>query len=130
MAEKDPGTRNPGYSRKLTFILIGVLVLAAVLMLWLSRPKGTPALVRVYVREELYAEVPVTSYQTLVVDQEDGKVNQITIDREGVHMASSTCKNQICVETGVLRPGAEALAANNWIVCLPNGVSVELAEAQ
>ena len=58
-------------------------------------------------------------------------VNTIAFTQEGVHMASSTCLNQDCVEQG------EATLANkteralrNLIVCLPNEVSIELYSAE
>ena len=109
-------------------LIVGLLAVAGALLLFLQ-PKGTPALVRIYVNEQLWREVPLNEYQTIVVDQGDGKVNEILIDEEGVRMASSTCKNQVCVHTGLLKAGDELMMANNWIVCLPNQVSIELTEA-
>ena len=105
------------------------LVLFAALALFvytrLSRPgAGT---VRVYRGEELWREFPVGTEETITVTGEDGAENVIRMDAEGVWMESSTCRNQICVDTGKLVYAELAgLDAGNWIVCLPNGVSVEV----
>lgn len=113
-------------------IVGGVLLLAllAFLLVRLSAPGSAGATVTVYVRGEVYAKVDADDYQTITVDQGDGKVNVVVIDESGVRMESSTCKNQICVHHGVIDPhNADELLLDNWIVCLPNGVSVEVSGA-
>lgn len=112
--------------------IIGGVLAAALLLFFVTRFAGkTPeATVTVYVHDQVYAKVSADAYQTITVDQGDGKVNVIVIDAKGVRMDSSTCKNQICVQTGVLDPrNADELLLNNWIVCLPNAVTVELTAA-
>lgn len=123
--------------KKRDLILIaGVLILALALFGIISiRSGGTAqageATVSIYVHDELYASVPISAYQSITVDQGDGKVNVITIDETGVYMKSSTCKNQICVDTGVIDPAhLDDLLLENWIVCLPNGVSVEVGGSE
>ncbi len=113
-------------------IVGGVLLLALLtfLAVRLSAAKNTDATVTVYVRGEVYAKVDADDYQTITVDQGEGKVNVVVIDESGVRMESSTCKNQICVHHGVIDPhNADELLLDNWIVCLPNGVSVEVSGA-
>ena len=67
----------------------------------------------------------------MVIQRADGKVNVIVIDSSGVRMESSTCKNQICVHHGTIDPNnADELLLDHWIVCLPNGVSVEVTDAE
>lgn len=115
--------------KKDIFLICGVLLLAllAFLASRLIMPQTIGARVTVYVGGEVYAEVAADDYQTITIDQGDGKVNMIVIDEDGVHMESSTCKNQICVRHGVINPHqANELLLDNWIVCLPNGVSVEV----
>lgn len=119
--------------KKRDWIIIGAVLLVAGIALAVQRfQKPVPsAYVSVYVSDVLYTSVPLTDYQTLTVDQGDGKVNVIVIDEDGVHMESSTCKNQLCVKQGTIDPAhADDLLLGNWIVCLPNGVTVELTSAE
>ncbi len=81
----------------------------------------------VFLADKEYARGRIGVAQTIVVEQRDGKVNEIVIDSTGVYMKRSTCHNQNCVEQGKLTLGNTAgLALKNWIICLPNKVSVEL----
>ena len=115
--------------KKDVLLICGVLLLAllAFLASRLLMPQSTGARVTVYVGDAVYAEVAADDYQTITIDQGDGKVNVIVIDESGVRMDSSTCKNQICVRHGTIDPAqADELLLDHWIVCLPNGVSVEL----
>ncbi len=119
--------------KKDVLLISGVLLLAllAFLASRLLMPQSTGARVTVYVGGAVYAEVAADDYQTITIDQGNGKVNVIVIDEHGVHMESSTCKNQICVHHGVIDPQqANELLLDNWIVCLPNGVSVEVTGAE
>ena len=119
--------------KKDVLLISGVLLLAllAFLASRLLMPQSTGARVTVYVGGAVYDEVAADDYQTITIDQGNGKVNVIVIDEDGVHMESSTCKNQICVHHGVIDPQqANELLLDNWIVCLPNGVSVEVTGAE
>ena len=115
--------------KKDILLICGVLLLAlaAFFASRLLLPKSSGAEVTVYVGGEVYAKVSADDYQTITVDQGDGKVNVIVIDASGVRMDSSTCKNQICVRHSTIDPAqADELLLDHWIVCLPNGVSVEV----
>jgi hypothetical protein len=125
--------RRSGMKKKDIVLICGVLLLAltAFLASRLLMPQSTGARVTVYVGDAVYAEVAADDYQTITIDQGDGKVNVVIIDESGVHMESSTCKNQICVHHGVIDPQqANELLLDNWIVCLPNGGSVEVTGAE
>ena len=75
----------------------------------------------------LLAVVPLGQKQTLTVTQEDGSVNVIEISERGAVMASSTCHNQLCVQMGeVTLDNWETRPNQQFIICLPNRVSVEL----
>lgn len=116
--------------KKRDWILIGgLLLLASVVFLFLLRSRTAPTYVTIYVHDEIYRRVSATEYQRITVDQGDGCVNVIRIDQDGVCMESSTCKNQLCVLRGV-QPcdGTDEIVLGNWIICLPNGVSVELSD--
>ena len=120
--------------KKRDWILLGGVLLFALVAFAASRlltPKTSDATVTVCVGGAEYAKVGASEYQTITVDQGDGKVNVIVIDESGVRMESSTCKNQICVHHGVIDPqNADTLLLDNWIVCLPNGVTVEVSPAE
>lgn len=125
--------RVRGLKKKDWFIIGGVLLLA-ILSFAASRlvaPETTGATVTIYVGGSEYQKVSADDYQTITIDQGDGRVNVVVIDESGVRMESSTCKNQICVHHGVVDPReANELLLDNWIVCLPNGVSVEVSPAE
>ncbi|MDO4493199.1 MAG: NusG domain II-containing protein [Clostridia bacterium] len=109
--------------------IVAVAAVACLAAILLRGGKGAKGTVNIYVADELYASYPVAAPRTVTIEGEDGKVNVITIDGTGVVMASSTCSNQVCVNTGrISAEDSELFDLNNWIVCLPNRVSVELAE--
>ena len=117
--------------RKDLWIIGGVALLAFASwgVLRLTRPE--PVYATVYLNSRIYAQVPLTEYQTITVDQGDGRINVIVIDQTGVRMESSTCPNQICVHQGTVDPHRRNdISFSNWIVCLPNGVSVELSQGE
>lgn len=116
--------------KKRDWILIGAVLFVALAVLlytrFFNRP-GDGATVTVYVADQEYCRVLASDYQVITVDQGDGKVNVVVVDEHGVHMESSTCKNQLCVQQGTIDPKkANDLLLNSWIVCLPNGVTVEV----
>ncbi|HWQ57722.1 MAG TPA: NusG domain II-containing protein [Clostridia bacterium] len=116
--------------KKKDLLIIGTaLLLAALIYVATQLGKAPPAYAVIYVGDAVYRTVPLDEYGSVTIDQGDGKLNVVTIDENGVHMASSTCKNQLCVRQGAISPdGAEDLPLGRWIICLPNGVSVELTE--
>ena len=119
--------------KKDVLLICGVLLLAlaAFLASRFFAQKSDTAQVTVYVGGKVYAQVSANDYQTITVDQGDGKINVIVIDSSGVRMESSTCKNQICVHHGAIDPAkADELLLDHWIVCLPNGVTVEVTGAE
>lgn len=113
-------------------ILAGVLLLALLAFATsrLLAPKAPAATVTVYVGGNEYQKARADEHQTIMIDQGGGKVNVVVIDESGVRMESSTCKNQICVHHAAIDPNnADALLLDNWIICLPNGVTVEVSPA-
>ena len=69
---------------------------------------------------ELYGTYSLSEDQTIEVVQENGHSNYITIKDGTVSMAYSTCKNQVCVNTGAISETKDS------IVCLPNKVMIEI----
>jgi hypothetical protein len=128
------GERGDGSVKKKDLFLIGGVLLLALLAFFATRllaPKSVGATVTVYVGGAVYQKASATDYQTITIDQGNGKVNVVVIDESGVYMKSSTCKNQICVHHGAIDPAsADDLLLDDWIICLPNGVSVEVTGAE
>ena len=119
--------------KKRDWIILASVLLLALLAFTATRllaPQTPSATVTVFVGGAQYRQVRADDYQTITIDQGDGKVNVVVIDEGGVRMESSTCKNQICVHHGVIDPNnADKLLLDNWIICLPNGVTVEVTPA-
>ncbi|NLI53497.1 MAG: NusG domain II-containing protein [Clostridiales bacterium] len=119
--------------KKQDWFIVGGALLLALIVFFAARlitPNPSGATVTVYVQGEVYAKVGADDYQTITIDQGDGKVNVVVIDESGVRMESSSCKNQICVHHGVIDPhDTDELLLDNWIICLPNGVAIEVTGA-
>lgn len=61
--------------------------------------------------------------RSVTIGQGSGHVNVVQITKDGAHMLSSTCENQICVNQGHVSIDDFL----GWILCLPNDVSVQVA---
>ena len=68
---------------------------------------------------QVYGIYPLNEDREIDVT-EDGHTNHITIKDGQVSMSYSTCRNQVCVNTGAISQTKDA------IVCLPNRVVVEI----
>ena len=118
---------------KKNWAVIAVIVLAAALLLamtFLQRPMTAVEedTVIISVDGKEYARVPLSKPRTVTVTQEDGSVNVVEVSDHGAVMAHSTCDNQLCVKMGeVTVDNWEFRPNQQFIICLPNRVSVELA---
>lgn len=118
--------------KKKDFIIIGAVLLLAVLLIPLtnyiqSANKADADYLYIYVNDELYDAVRLGTEQDVTVDQGNGKVNVVHVTRTGAYMESSTCENQDCVGQGEVNlENWESRPLKYWIVCLPNGVTLEL----
>ncbi|MEG1633550.1 MAG: NusG domain II-containing protein [Oscillospiraceae bacterium] len=118
--------------KKKDFLIIGAVLLVALLSLpvmgYIRASRAANAdYVYIYADNELYATVPLGKEQVVTVDRGDGRVNKIQITKDGAYMLSSTCKNQDCVGQGeVTCDNFESRPLKYWVICLPNGVTVEL----
>ena len=121
--------------KKNWLVIATVVVVAAVLgaMSILARPTQDVAedMVIIAVDGKEYARVALSKPQTVTVTQEDGCVNVVEVSDHGAVMLSSTCDNQLCVKMGEVTVDNWAFRPNQqFIICLPNRVSVELAVTQ
>ncbi len=111
--------------KKDMLIIGGALLLGMAAYLLFGAQRGGDR-VRIYVGDELYKEVSLSEEQTVIVEQQNCK-NVIRIENGGVFMQETTCRNQDCIEQGIVTPeNAGSRALGGWIICLPNRVSVEL----
>ena len=68
---------------------------------------------------QVFGVYPLAEDREIEVTQ-SGHSNHITIKDGTVAMTSSSCKNQVCVQTGVISQTKDV------IVCLPNRILVEI----
>ncbi len=118
---------------KKNYLVIGGIVLIAVMtlaagMLLRPAPAVDENMVIITVNGEEYARVPLSQPRTVTVDQGNGCVNVVEVSERGAVMHSSTCDNQLCVKMGeVTVDNWEFRPNQQFIICLPNRVSIELA---
>ena len=106
------------------FLAVAIIGMAAVKIF---APKGTITYADIYVNDTLYDVVPLNEDTVITVDQGDGKVNRIEVKDGEIFMAESTCADHLCITQGKMSPdNYENRPMLNWIICLPNLVSVEL----
>ena len=122
-------------NKKNILVIGGILLIAAVLLVLtlVNRPMTAvdEDMVIITVDGKEYARVPLSKPQTVTVQQKDGSVNVVEISNHGAVMLSSTCDNQLCVEMGeVTVDNWEFRPNQQFIICLPNRVGVELAVTQ
>lgn len=119
---------------KKNWLIIGGALLLALALLALSpltRTKTSQDVVIITVDGKEYARVPLSSPQKVTVEQDSGEVNVVEVSTRGAVMHSSTCHNQNCVMMGeVTLDNWEMRPNQQFIICLPNRVSVELAVSE
>ena len=120
--------------KKRDFIIIGIVLIAAVVLFLLTglpNVAGNKGEIVIYIGSDVYKRVPLGKAQTVVVDQGDGKVNELYITEDGAVMHSATCDNQDCIKQGDVTLGNyKSRVLGSWIICLPNQVSVELVAGE
>ena len=80
------------------------------------------------VDDKTYAPYPLTKSGDYTINQKKkNATNVIHVTEDSIQMASSTCDNQLCVTEGVVTLDNKASRIlGNYIICLPNGVTLEL----
>lgn len=109
-------------------IIVAIALLSFVGYRAFEKEAGAENYVVIYVNGEVYKTVSLNDPQTVIVE-ENGNRNEIEITHEGVSMHSASCDNQLCVMQGeATLENMDTRIMGGWIVCLPNGVSVELVK--
>lgn len=116
--------------KKRDFTIIAVFLVIALVGLGAVRlfaPRGNITYADIYVNDTLYEAVPLNEDAVIVIDQGDGKVNHVEVKDGAIFMVDSTCADHLCITQGAMSPSNyENRPMLNWIICLPNLVSVEL----
>lgn len=116
--------------KKDILIVVVVLIVAAAGMaaVHFLSPKQTTNYAVIWVGSQVYQVVDLTEDQVIEVDQGDGTVNHIEVKDGSIDMVDSTCPDQQCIYQGAMSmENYEDRILRNWIVCLPNQVTIELA---
>ena len=106
--------------KKADIVLLIIILVVGIPLSVLSLTEGIGGdKVRISLDGEIYGVYPLGEDREIDVT-EDGHTNHITIKDGQVSMSYSTCRNQVCVNTGAISETKDA------IVCLPNRVVVEI----
>ena len=106
--------------KKADIILLIVILAVGIPLAILSLSSGTGGdKVKISLNGKVYGTDPLHEDRVIEVS-EDGLTNHIPIKDGQVSMSYSTCRNQVCVNTGAISETKDA------IVCLPNRVVVEI----
>ena len=123
--------------RDLLVVLIVALLAGAVLLivprLAPAPEKGARYCVIVSVNGVKRDPVPLPEEgeATLLVEQETGEYNALTLTPSGVRMSESSCQNQLCVHQGEVTPENRfERPLQSLIICLPNRVTAELTTSE
>lgn len=106
-------------------ILIGLIMAAAAWFLF-NRTQAEPenSVAVIYKNGSLYKTLPLFKDEIVRIEDEEGRVNIISIKDGKADMIDANCQDRICVHT---RP---AQKDGQSIVCLPNRVVIEIKGAE
>ncbi len=126
MAENE---KKPLMKRRDIWIVAIVLLVAAAGMLAVKffSPSQVTHTARILVGSYVYKEVSLDEDQVIEIDQGNDMVNHVVVKDGAINMQDSTCPDQQCIYQGEISPeNYEERVLRNWIVCLPNQVTIEL----
>ena len=122
--EKKPLMKKRDVLIVAVLLFVAVAGMAAVKLL---APNTVTDRARIYVGSYIYKEVSLSEDQVIEIDQGNGIVNHVEVKDGAIFMADSSCPDQQCVGQGdISMENYEIRVLRNWIVCLPNQVTVEL----
>ena len=105
--------------KKADVILCIFIVVVGLAVSFGSLTAGDGAYAVVTVDGEVYGTYSLSEDQEIAIEQENS-TNYITIKDGTVSMTYSTCKNQVCVDSGKISHEKDTIA------CLPNKVVIEV----
>lgn len=101
--------------RKADVILIAIILLLSLSLFFLLVPKnsGTTAVIRVNNKE--VARLPLNKDAVYELEH-----NTVRIEKGSVFMKDAHCRDRVCINQGKINKSGQS------IICLPNGVIVEV----
>ena len=110
--------------KKADIVLFVILVLLGIFFTVFSLfGGGNKTKVVIKVDGEVYGTYSLNRDRTITIDR-NGNHNEVVIKDGHVQMMESSCSNQICVNQGQIS------AVSIPIVCLPNGVMVQIVDGE
>ena len=110
--------------KKADIILLIIILAVGIPLSVLSLTAGTTGdRVEISLNGRVCGTYPLHEDRVIEVTK-DGHTNHITIKDGQVSMSYSTCRNQVCVNTGAISQTKDV------IVCLPNRVVVEIISSE
>jgi len=102
-------------------ILILVIIILALVFYFTYRAlnDSKELVCKIYQDQELKYEIALDHSEEIIIDIDDDKII-IEIDKTGVYVKESSCKDKICVNQGKITRGGQI------ITCLPNKVYIKL----
>ena len=83
----------------------------------------------IYKGEEVFKKSSLEVNKSIIVKY-DNHYNEIEIKDSMVRMKKANCKNQDCInQRAMIAENIEQRILQNWIICLPNEVSIELIKS-
>ncbi len=126
MAENE---KKPLVKKRDLIIVAAVLLIAVAGMVAVKffAPDTATGTARILVGNYLYKEVSLDEDQVIEIDQGNGIINHVEVKDGAIDMLDSSCPDQQCVGQGeITRENYEERILRNWIICLPNQVTIEL----
>ncbi|NLY18507.1 MAG: NusG domain II-containing protein [Clostridiaceae bacterium] len=106
-------------------ILIGLIMAAAAWFMFnKTRTEPKNSMVVIYKDGNLYRTLSLFEDEIVRIEDEDGRINIISIKDGKADMIEANCQDKICVNTRAAHKDGQS------IVCLPNRVVVEIKGAE
>lgn len=127
-----PENEKKPLMKKRDLVIVAVVLLVAVAGMLAVKflspaPDAAAPTARILVGSYVYKTVSLDEDQIIEIDQGNNIVNHVEVKDGAIFMADSTCPDQQCVYQGEITPeNYEDRALRNWVVCLPNQVTIEL----
>lgn len=111
-------------------VVVLVVALGGMAAVHFLSPKKPADYALVYIQNYVYKKLPLNEDTVLEIDQGSGVVNHVEVKDGAVYMLDSSCPDQQCVHQGEISPeNYEERILRNWVICLPNQVTIELVLA-
>ncbi len=102
-------------------ILIIIILILSIIFYFTYKAlnKSDNLVCKIYQDQELKYEIPLTEEKEITLNTLDGKM-VIIIDKDGVYVKETDCKDKICKNQGRINQGGQV------ITCLPDKIYIKL----